>query len=257
VVLQDEVIGVDPVVGDVTRVVVAHHVGRRAVATGRVGRVQAAPPARRRPCDKPAHRPAGDVGAGVGAEVRAAAIAIVAVVVGFDALLILGGGIADDGRAVRHGDAVGAGVGPEVAVERAVLLHDHDDVLDLVDALIDGAVRVGLLALRARGSIPRSRHGGRRSDECPRGEEEEERQSGQSGHGRARPRVAAAGCPRPPRSPHHCRPRRPDLSRRAPSPFFRRPNVVAVVSHALYSGMAPSPFIALPDTRGILSVPLS
>ena len=37
-------------------------------------------------------------------------------------------------HAVLHGDAVGARVGAEVAVEGAVLLLDDDDVLDLVDA---------------------------------------------------------------------------------------------------------------------------
>src|SRR5262249_13574865 len=37
---------------------------------------------------------------------------------------------------VLHRDAVRARVGAEVLVERAVLLHDHDDVLDLVDALL-------------------------------------------------------------------------------------------------------------------------
>src|ERR1700727_616692 len=36
-------------------------------------------------------------------------------------------------HAVAARDAVGAREGPEVAVERTVLLHDHDEVLDLVD----------------------------------------------------------------------------------------------------------------------------
>src|SRR6185437_2619882 len=42
-------------------------------------------------------------------------------------------GRADRRHAVVHGDAVGTGIGPEVAVEGPVLLLDDDDVLDLVD----------------------------------------------------------------------------------------------------------------------------
>ena len=36
---------------------------------------------------------------------------------------------------MRHRDPVGARERREVIVERSVLLHDHDDVPDLVDAL--------------------------------------------------------------------------------------------------------------------------
>ncbi len=43
-------------------------------------------------------------------------------------------GDANGGHAVLHRDAVGTGEGTEVAVERAVLLHDDDHVADLVDA---------------------------------------------------------------------------------------------------------------------------
>jgi hypothetical protein len=48
----------------------------------------------------------------------------------------------------QPGDAVSPGVGAEVGVKRAVLLHDHDHVADLVDPVGGGGV--GLRGERAR-----------------------------------------------------------------------------------------------------------
>src|SRR5207245_551807 len=67
--------------------------------------------------------------------VRAAGVDLVRVVVGLDALAGLRIGDADGDLPLRvPREAVRAGVGPEVAVERPVLLHDEHDVPDLVDA---------------------------------------------------------------------------------------------------------------------------
>jgi hypothetical protein len=65
--------------------------------------------------------------------VRTAQIDVGAIVMGLDAGLGLGVGKADSRDTVLHGDAVGTGIGSKVVVEGAILLHDHDDVLDLVD----------------------------------------------------------------------------------------------------------------------------
>jgi hypothetical protein len=43
-------------------------------------------------------------------------------------------------------DPVGSRIGPEIGVERAVLLHDDHDVLDLVDPLADSRIRVASMA---------------------------------------------------------------------------------------------------------------
>ena len=73
---------------------------------------------------------------------RPAAIDVADVVVGHLAETGLRIRHADVGAPVVHRDPVRAGEGPEVGIERAVLLHDHDDVLDLVDAFVGyGAVR--------------------------------------------------------------------------------------------------------------------
>ena len=131
VVLQDEVPRVRPVVRDLVPVVVAHDVGpaRRERAGRRVDL--------RRACGattagglqhEAVHPPAGDVADRVDVVVRSARVAVRGVVVGTNA------------AASRRRDAevlrqtVGAWIRPEVGVERPVLLHDHDDVPDQVDA---------------------------------------------------------------------------------------------------------------------------
>jgi hypothetical protein len=125
------------------------------------------------------HRAPVDIGAGILAEVWPPAVEVGAVVVRLDAPPRLGVGVADGGDAVRHGDAVGAGIGAEVAVERAILLHDNDDVLDLVDAARDergrmtGVRRLARLGATRDDAYPGGEaheHGGRddRSHTCPR-----------------------------------------------------------------------------------------
>jgi len=83
--------------------------------------------------DEPVHCAAIDVGDGVVLAVRAAAIDVVEVVVG------AGAATADVRHAhgrhpVPHGDAVSSRIGSEVAVERPVLLHDDDHMLDFVNS---------------------------------------------------------------------------------------------------------------------------
>jgi hypothetical protein len=79
--------------------------------------------------DEPVHPAAVDVEDRVAVVVRAAGVAIGAVVVGplAQATLRIG-----NAHALRN--PVCTGIRAEVGVERAVLLHDHDHVPDLVDA---------------------------------------------------------------------------------------------------------------------------
>ena len=63
---------------------------------------------------------------------------------------------ADDGATSSEPDPVGAAEGPEVGIERPVLLHDHDDVPDLLDAA-HGIPLWG--ASRSHTAAPRGHHG--------------------------------------------------------------------------------------------------
>src|SRR5205807_4828781 len=133
-VLEHELLGVGPVVRYLRGGVVAHDVGHAAVAAARrvvgdlAGRLRrvALP-------DEAVHPAAVDVGGGVLLAVRAAPVDVGGVVVGAAAPA---GRVryADRGHPMAHRDAVRPGVGAEVAIEGPVLLHDDDDVLDLVDA---------------------------------------------------------------------------------------------------------------------------
>ena len=62
VVLEDEILGVGPVVREVASRVIPHHVGLGGIGARRVGRIQAAFPAGLGLPDEPVHLPAIDVG---------------------------------------------------------------------------------------------------------------------------------------------------------------------------------------------------
>jgi hypothetical protein len=139
VVLQDVVAGVRPVVGDLSPVVVAHDVGpllmqavggtervvRAAADTEQAGALLA---------DEAVHPAVVDVSDGIDMVVRAAAVPVLRVVERPDATVR--GRIRQANRrdTVAHRDSVGARIRTKVRVEGTVLLHDHDDVPDLVDA---------------------------------------------------------------------------------------------------------------------------
>ena len=135
VILEHELLGVGPVVGDVRRRLVAHHIRQvRAGLTARVAELdaEAAVAFGDRTLQEAVHLAAGHVELRVRLVMWSAAIDRARVVVGPHAGSTIGVRDTDLGLAVRlHGDAVGPGVGPEVVVEGAVLLHDDDDVLDL------------------------------------------------------------------------------------------------------------------------------
>src|SRR6185437_5517791 len=69
---------------------------------------------------------------------------------------------ADRRHAVLHGDPVGVRIRAEEGVEGAVLLHDHDDVADLVDAAWRGDAAVA----RRGGAATRARAGGEQEGEA-------------------------------------------------------------------------------------------
>jgi hypothetical protein len=116
--------------------VVAHHVRLRGRerAERRVGRLHAAGDAAApRLADEAVHRAAAHVAHGVEVLVRAAAVPVARVVVRIDADVRARIGHAHGEAAVSARQTVGSRVRPEIGVERAVLLHDHDHVADLVD----------------------------------------------------------------------------------------------------------------------------
>jgi len=121
VILKHEVAGVHPVVRDVAADVIAHHVGMARVirpAQILVGHG-----------DEAVHLPARYVAQEGGLVVRVVSVAVMVV----DPRLSTAS-VTRVRQARTSGNAVRAGEGPEIGVERPVLLHDHDDVLDLVNA---------------------------------------------------------------------------------------------------------------------------
>jgi len=147
VVLQHEMPRVCPVVRDLVGGVVPERVGhvpgRRGVGTHRIhgGVVACLHAAGDRRAREPIHRTAVDVPLCRGHVVRPTAVDQRGVVVRAHATGDAGDRDADGRDTVAHRDPVGSGEGPEIVVERAVLLHHHDHVLDLRDAV--GAVHGG------------------------------------------------------------------------------------------------------------------
>ena len=126
-----------PVVGDLTPVVIAHHVGPLRVSRAERGVEVAArlgfPPLGLH--DEPIHLAAVDVPVGVAMPVRSTGVPRRRVVVRVDAVVPLRIGKAGQlpGIPREAGNPVRSRIRTEVGVERAVLLHDDHHVPDLVD----------------------------------------------------------------------------------------------------------------------------
>ena len=181
VILQDEVLGVGPVVRDLPGVVVAHHVRRVAGQAHRRRRLGgAAAPAGLvlGGPDETVHLAAVDIGGRFGHVVAGSAVHQARIVVRLVAAFGARVGHAHGELAVPGGDAVGTGIGTEERVERPVLLHDDHHVPDLADAgrgcrgvarlavwlVLLGLARLARLAWLA-GAAREARHG-----EAQRGE---------------------------------------------------------------------------------------
>ena len=218
VILEDELARVVPVVRDLAPVVVAHDVGRpvrRERAAGRVDLCRAGEvPPLPRLLDEAVHRAAGDVLHRVDVVVRPAGVAVVRIVEGLHADSRPRVDAAHGRYAVPHRDPVRTGIRAEIGVERAVLLHDHDDVPDLVDAA-DGR-RDG------RGRGPRGAVAAR---QLRRGEEQpDEADPGQRHRRRAPSATVRRDCSA--KEPLGCRMSRPHsgdvIAAAAPRPSARR-----------------------------------
>ncbi len=132
-VLQDKVFGIGPVVGNFVGIVISHYIGLAISATGRIIRVYTASPAFFSLSDEAIHLAVIDVGRGVGCTVWPSVIEVLCVVIWFDALTCFGIIDAHCGDTVLHGDTIRTGIGSEVGIERAILLHNDDDMLDFVN----------------------------------------------------------------------------------------------------------------------------
>src|SRR4029077_1867685 len=128
VVVKHEVLGVRPVVGDVGPHVVAHDLVGDALVTDRAAVLLGVG-------DEAVHLPAVHVHQAVGGLVRRAGILVLVVHERGNTLARHRIGHANGRHAALHRDPVGTRVDAEVGVERPVLLHDDDHVLDLVYAL--------------------------------------------------------------------------------------------------------------------------
>ena len=136
VVLEHEVLGVRPVIRDLPRVVITHHIrrpGGQADAGGGNGGAAATVAGLLRGPDEPVHLAAVDVRDGGTALMHRAAVHQAGIVVRPVAALGARIGHAHREPAVPDRNAVGARVGAEERIERPVLLHDDHDMPDLVD----------------------------------------------------------------------------------------------------------------------------
>src|ERR1700674_175629 len=132
-VLQHESLRIRPVVRNVARVFVAHNIRAVTAAAARIKCLAAPPAASLLLGDEAIHLAGVDVGHGARRSVWTASVDIVSIVIGLHAAAA--SWIVDANRkiAVRPPrQPVAARVRAEVFVVRAVLLHDDDDVFDLV-----------------------------------------------------------------------------------------------------------------------------
>ena len=127
-VVEDEVLGVGPIVRDLGRGVVPHDVGRGGIGACGIRGVEAPLLGGGRLRDEAVHGAIVDVRPGVRDVVRTTAVDVVGVVVRRLAAATR------DGHTHAGRDATGAWIRAEVTVEGPVFLLDDDDVLDLVDA---------------------------------------------------------------------------------------------------------------------------
>src|SRR5712691_9495704 len=154
-VLQHKIVGVGPIVRNFACIMVAHDVGRGRVGAGRVIGVGAASAGFLGLGLETVHLPAIDIGDGVSLPMRAATVAVIWVVIWPYTLVCLWIGHANGRNSILHGDTICSRICPEVGVERAVLLHNYNNMLNLMHAT---AAIVGLARIRAE----RVRTGGKR-----------------------------------------------------------------------------------------------
>jgi hypothetical protein len=144
-ILEDVRVGVRPVVGDLPTGHEAHDVGLECGSdvVSTLGRrsVAAPPVTATKDADEAAHRSPRDIGDGCGSVVGSA-------------LEQVGGGVIPAGHPVQDRvrdavgglappevDPVGARIGAEVVIERAVLLNDEDEMVELEDPIGPGRRR--------------------------------------------------------------------------------------------------------------------
>jgi hypothetical protein len=135
-VLQNKTLRIRPVVGDVSSVVVAHHVRGALEDAGGIVRIGAAQAAFFDELDKAVHLAPIHVPNRGASPVRTSAVPILGVMVRFNAGSAVWVRNADRRLAVTHWDSIGSRESAEVAVERAVLLHDDNHMPDLVNGIL-------------------------------------------------------------------------------------------------------------------------
>src|SRR5579884_1207621 len=131
-VLQHKIMGILPVVGYLLGCVVSHNIAHSSCCA--IGLCAAALIFTFRLGNKAIHLAAIYVGNGIGLAMRPAGIYVAGVVVGLNALAGPRVVNANCWHAVLHRYTVGTRKRTEVTVERAVFLHNNDNVFDFVNA---------------------------------------------------------------------------------------------------------------------------
>src|SRR5579864_4444373 len=120
-ILQHEVLGVAPVVGNLPRIVIAHHVGRLTADAIRIDRKPATTTAALRLRDEAIHLAPADVGLRVALAMRSTAVEVVDVVIGCLTTSARWIGHAHRWHSIAHRDAIRSGKSSKVAVKGSVL----------------------------------------------------------------------------------------------------------------------------------------
>ncbi len=135
-VLQDKVFGVGPVVGNFVKVMVSHHI-RLPIPTARRGIwVDTTSLSIFGLRDETIHLPMIDISSGVWRSMWSPMIQVLCIMIGSHTLARQWIVDTHCGHAILHWNAICTWIRAEVAVERSILLHNHDDMLDFVDITI-------------------------------------------------------------------------------------------------------------------------
>src|SRR5579875_444685 len=169
-ILLYKILRVRPVIGDLPSIVIAHDVDAFGIGADGIGNVETALAALLCLGNEAVHLAAIDVGGRVSSSVRATAVQILGIIVRLDALSSLWVVDANRRHAVLHRNAVRSWIGAEVGIERAILLHDHNDVFDLMDTTIAALILILVCATacrQQRADQQTGEHGCRERAEAP------------------------------------------------------------------------------------------
>src|SRR6266853_2774684 len=132
-VLQDEVLCIVPVIWNLTRIMVAHHIRSSCDITCWIIQVFTTLLCVFRFSNEAVHLAAVDIVSSINNTVRSTMVQIVWVIIGLHALVCPGINCAHRWYTILHGNTIRSRIGSKVGVKRAILLHDDHNMLNLLN----------------------------------------------------------------------------------------------------------------------------